>query len=388
MSSDRKIQIVIENRLYDLTNFSQIHPGGQHILEQFNNCDATDYFYAVHSNDARKMMKNMPSTEISQEDQLPQSDYLKLSDQLEKEGLFKADYLIEVLQILHTVAVFFLGTYYSYSHPLLAALCIGFGTLIGGWVAHQCEHQRNNVLRDINTFYATIFTGFSPNWWSDKHNLHHLSTNEMQHDGDIQLSPYLYLWKPSKEDDAWNRSLQHIYFSVLYSILHLKWQINSLTWTIEKRKYKELFGIIIHWIWNFCLPLPVWLIGVLFSGTCTAWVVTSNHQAEFMFDGKKEFLNGEAPRSKYQIHDYAAHQIITTRNIDTGSWLLNYMCGGMQYQVEHHMFPRIPLYRLAYVKPIVEKYCIEHGLTYNQESLLGVMKRNYNCILSFAKVEV
>lgn len=389
MSSDSQILVVIDNKLYDLTKFSKIHPGGRSILENYHNCDATDYFYSIHSVNSRKMLKNMPYTDVAAEDRIPESDYLKLMFKLEKTtDLFKADYFFEAVQMLHTIAFFFLATYYSYSYPLFAAFCLGFGTLIGGWVGHQADHQRDNLMRPINDYYATLCNGLSTHWWSTKHNLHHLSTNEMDHDGDISLAPWLYLWTPNKENDSWNRSIQHVYFSALYSILQIKWQFDSLVWTWTHKRYKEFILLVVHWCWYACLPWQVWVLGTLLTGTVSAWVVTASHQAETMLQGKRDFSKEEVVKSKYQIHDYLTHQVATTRNIDMNSWFLNYVCGGMQYQIEHHIFPRIPLYKLSTVKPLIQQYCAERGIDYREENLWDISKRNYKNIENHARAKV
>jgi len=245
-------------------------------------------------------------------------------------------------------------------------------------------------MRDVNLVYATVIAGLSPNWWATKHNRHHLSTNEIDHDGDIQLFPFIYLWVPKKYQDRWNRSIQHIYFTALYTILQIKWQTDSIFWAIDKRNYKEMVGLAIHWTWYiFFLPWQVWVLGVLIAGTISAFVVTASHQAEHKYEGKKEFIEGEAkPKSKYQIHDFFTHQVVTTRNIDLQNWFLNYICGGMQYQIEHHIFPRIPLYKLPLVKQEVLDYCKEHNLEYRDEGFWDIMKRNYDHIDQIAKVKV
>jgi len=389
MSSEDKLQIVIDNKLFDVTKFSKIHPGGREILENYKDCDATDYFYSIHSIHSRKLLKNMPYTEVAKEDEIPHSDYLKLLFKLETSNLFKADYFFEAVQMLHTIAFFFLATYYSTTYPLFAACCLGFGTLIGGWVGHQADHQRDNLMRPINDYYSTLCCGLSPHWWSTKHNRHHLSTNEMDHDGDINLAPFIYLWSPSsKQQDSWNRSIQHVYFSALYSILQIKWQFDSLVWCATNKRHKELVLLVIHWAWYACLPWKVWVVGTLITGTISAWVVTASHQAEVKLDGKRDFTKEEEVKSKYQIHDYLRHQVVTTRNIDLHSWFLNYICGGMQYQIEHHIFPRIPLYKLSTVKPLVKQICAEQGIEYREESLWDISKRNYKNIEEVARVKV
>jgi len=211
----------------------------------------------------------------------------------------------------------------------------------------------------------------------------------MDHDGDINLAPFIYLWSPSsKQQDSWNRSIQHVYFSALYSILQIKWQFDSLVWCATNKRHKELVLLVIHWAWYACLPWKVWVVGTLITGTISAWVVTASHQAEAKLDGKRDFTKEEEVKSKYQIHDYLRHQVVTTRNIDLHSWFLNYICGGMQYQIEHHIFPRIPLYKLSTVKPLVKQICAERGIEYREESLWDISKRNYKNIEEVARVKV
>jgi len=57
----------------------------------------------------------------------------------------------------------------------------------------------------VGRWYSAFFNGFSRDWWSEKHNRHHLCTNEIDNDTDIQTFPLLFLFKPSPKIDAWNR---------------------------------------------------------------------------------------------------------------------------------------------------------------------------------------
>jgi len=120
MSSDDKILIVLDNKLYDVTKFANSHPGGREILKDYHNIDATDYFYSIHSTQARKMLKNMPYTDLAPEDKVPDSGYLQMLFKLEKTtNLFKADYFFEAVQMLHTIAFFFLAIKNTYHYNLL-----------------------------------------------------------------------------------------------------------------------------------------------------------------------------------------------------------------------------------------------------------------------------
>lgn len=334
------------------------------------------------------MLSNLPYTELPEKDKLPQSDFLKMTFQLEKEGWFKPNYALEVLYHAEIAVLMILATVLSNEYPFLAAISLGIGLCLGGWIGHSSDHQRNTIVKELNKPFAVVTIGISPEWWGAKHTLHHLSTNEIDHDSDIQLFPYLFLWKPSIKDDAWNRRFQHIYFTILYSTLQLNWQIVGFTYTFSHKLWPEFFCHCVHWAWFlFVLPWKVWFFGTIFGGTLVAWIVTSSHQAETKLMTKKSDINGVAFKNKYQIHDMFEHQCGTTINIDSQSWLVNFLCGGLQYQIEHHLFPRMPIHRLPLVRPLVKEYCRKHNIPYMEDSPWNVFKKNYEHLEHMAMIK-
>jgi len=387
--SAETISVVIQNKLYDLTSWAPKHPGGAQILRDFNNKDATDYFYAIHSKKAGAMMKNMRSTDIEEEEKVPESNHSKLMKSLEAQGYFKPKYGVEFISMFHTIGLCILAVVLNDNHPLMASLCLGFGFLTALWVAHSMEHSRDSPMQTVGHAFSYLLLGYSPTWWSAKHTRHHLSTNEVENDGDIQLQPFIFLYTPSKKNDIWNRSFQHVYFSLLYSLLHAKWKFDSLFIAIKERKIIESSVFLIHYIWMFTFQWRVHLLSVLICGTLLAWIVSSSHQAEEKIYSKTAPINvDDKPLKKYQIHDYAQHQIITTRNINIHVPMVDYMCGGMQYQIEHHLFPRMPLYNLPLVKPIVKEFCKENGFEYKEESIIQIWIRNYKTMKYFADLSL
>lgn len=386
--SGAPLNIVINNKIYNLNKFADVHPGGRKIIEDFKDTDATDYFYLIHSNVARKQLENLPFTELPEKEKVPMSDYLKLNNQLEKDGWFKPDYKIEIIQNLQTLVWGVLATLLCYDYPFIAAVCLALGIIHGGWIGHSNDHQRDTWLRDVNQFWSIVLIGISPSWWGAKHTLHHLSTNEIAYDSDIQLFPFIYLWKPLKSQDAWNRKFQHIYFTILYSILQLKWQFDGTYTSFYAKPHKgEMLAYAAHWAWYLILlPWKVWFFGTIMGGTIIAWIVTSSHQAEIKLDSKKDLV--ENFRNKWQIHDMAAHQCKTTVNLDSESWIINLLCGGLQYQIDHHMFPRMPIYRLPLVRPIIKEFCRSHNLPYYEMGWMDIFKRNYDHIEAMAGVKV
>ena len=383
--------MVIDNKLYDLKNFAAVHPGGERILSDFHNTDATEYFYALHSDHAIKMLSKLKQSDIPEKYHRPKSLWFNLEERLKDQGFFKPNYWIEALMVLHTIVLFGVAALLNNEHPYMAVFCLAIATMHGGWISHSQGHSRNSPMNKFSLYYSGILCGYSPSWWAEKHNRHHLECNEVENDGDIQLMPFIWLWAPKDKQDKWHRRFQHLYFGILYSILHLKWQLDGLIAAITNKNVREMFNLAIHYTLYICFfDFKVVFLAVWLSGTITAFVVTASHQGEEKLESKRDMLQKEGyeAKSPYEIHDYMKHQLLTTRSFHSQSWILNYISGGMQYQVEHHLFPKIPMYYLSRVQPHVKEFCKEHNLTFKEESVWDIMIRNYKTIEIFAFLKI
>lgn len=133
--------------------------------------------------------------------------------------LFEPIWTVEILLILFSVCTFLIGCYAK--NAFVALFFTGLTTLLSGWFGHSMNHNRNPLCYKLGLIYGPIIGGFSPRWWNRKHNLHHMFTNHMKKDEDIQhsynrwLFPFLYLkWKIDAIVTDWNK------FEVIYLIIH------------------------------------------------------------------------------------------------------------------------------------------------------------------------
>ena len=101
-----------------------------------------------------------------------------------------------------TVALWIAGLYCSYSHPILAIFLLGVAQQQAGWLGHDLTHARNSTYCEtLNPLISGWINGFDRWWWSRKHNTHHVVTNQVGLDPDIDNRPFLFLWAPPKEMD-------------------------------------------------------------------------------------------------------------------------------------------------------------------------------------------
>lgn len=223
---------------------------------------------------------------------------------------------------------------------------------------------------------GALVNGFSSKWWSNKHNTHHCYTNHVGIDEDIANEPIFYLFYPDASNDTPYRQYQHLYMVPVYSFLYVSWRIQSLKYAYAQQNWTELASIAINYMWLAWLPWYVSVGSILLGGLLVAVVVTASHQSEEMFDGEA------IPNTAY---NFIRTQFESTRDAITENFLLEYLWGGMQYQLEHHLFPTMPKYRYASLRPIIKQWADENGLPYKAESSKEIMIRNYQTIKAFAK---
>jgi len=347
-------------------------------LRKYDGLDATEAFYALHSDDAIRRLKKMRSVESKTEPapQVPKEDqeFAKFREQLRRDGWFTRNPLREAYIFLLVVSMVVVGTMLAWSHPLLAIVLIGVGMQQAGWLGHDLNHARNtSYVKYVSFIIDGWINAFDPQWWSDKHNTHHVATNHPSMDPDINNQPYLFNWPPPKSIDSHLRRYQHYYFLPLYTLLYVSWRIQSFTWALKHGHYQRLiFAMLPSYIWLALLPLTVSIGSLLLSGFLVAVVVTLSHESEDMMFERE--------------NSYVKMQFRGTRDVVCPDPITEFLFGGMQYQLEHHMFPSLPRYYSSYVAPLLQQYAREHGLHYKSDGIVTMYKAHYNTLKANALV--
>lgn len=260
----------------------------------------------------------------------------------------------------------------AFSHPVIATILIGIGMQQAGWMAHDYCHGRGDACRVIGTLFGGLYNGFSPRWWAHKHNTHHAFPNRLEIDSDIHNEPLLHLWFPKKGKDAWFRRYQHLYYPFVYAFLYFSWRMQSIQFVLASINWLERGLIILNYMWLAYLPWKVAVGAIILGGWLVAIVVTANHQTEDIMDTEDEY-------------SYAEDQFKTTRGVVTSDPVSEYLFGGMQYQLEHHLFPIMPKYRYKKLRPIVKQWAEENNLPFKTSSIAGIMMLNYQTMKKYAQ---
>lgn len=296
-------------------------------------------------------------------------------------------------------AYFFLtglvGTYLliltaSLSLPLmlLLAIILGmFGAFVGFNVCHDAIHKALSPHLAVNKIFSFVFNliGASPYVWNICHNIvHHTYTNIAGHDEDIDVAPGLIRFSDAETVNRLQR-YQHFYAFVLYSFAMLSWvfrkdykkffqkKIGEHVLTHPKIEYFKLFfykGI--YYFLFIGLPLMIlditwwqFLVGFLAMQFSQGLVLGLIFQLAHVVEGTS-FPN---PDTHGNIEEaWAEHQMRTTANFAIDSKLTGFLCGGLNRQIEHHLFPKICHIHYPAIGGIVKETAAEFGLPYIESS--------------------
>uniref|UniRef100_A0A0N4ZHN9 FA_desaturase domain-containing protein n=1 Tax=Parastrongyloides trichosuri TaxID=131310 RepID=A0A0N4ZHN9_PARTI len=410
----KPIKIKVDDKWLDISeDVIKNHPGGA-VISQYSDANATHIFHAFHegSNVAYKQLNLLKKNKeiiikedpiLAKDDQKDCSDinvstydltieeekkmvlnFEKLRAQVIENGLLDDDqafYIRKTIDTLTIMSISFVLQYYGWYLFSALALALAFQQL--GWLTHEYCHHQPGKNRKFNNFMALFLgnfcQGFSRDWWKDKHNTHHAATNIIDHDTDIDLTPLVaFVPKQLKNFKQPLEKLilkvipyQHLYFTLMLPLIRVSWTSQSIGFvfaqsTSQYKQYRinafwEQVGIVGHWTWIFVqlyfLPdttTKIWffLLSQLLGGFLIGFVVTYNHNSVDKYPADSRILN-----------NFVALQILTTRNMNPGLFT-DWLWGGLNYQIEHHLFPTMPRSKLNACSKLVKKFCNENNLPY------------------------
>ncbi len=290
-----------------------------------------------------------------------------------------------ILSIFALTYFLLLSNRFSPGVLLVIAMVHGFFTaLIGLNIAHDAIHGAYAKTTKWNKFIGTSFNLIGANdfMWKCSHNgMHHSYTNIVDYDADIDQIPLIRL--NPHQDLWWIHRFQHIYIFFIYALTSFFWvfardyaeyfhpKVNGkakaekpvlefLRMVAYKLVYYTVFVAIPFMVMD--ISWQYFVIGFIAMHMVEGLTLALIFQLAHVIEG----TNFPKPDDTGRIdHSWAAHQLYTTANFACKNDFLNYICGGLNFQVEHHLFTNICHVHYKHIAPIVEQTAKEYGLPYN-----------------------
>jgi linoleoyl-CoA desaturase len=293
---------------------------------------------------------------------------------------------------------------------LSLGLCAVFGAVlacIGFNVMHDACHGSYSTKKWVNELLGLTLNALGGNafFWKQKHNIiHHTYTNVDGLDDDIAKSPFIRMCSTQKWMPA--HKVQHIYLPFLYMLGSIFWifakdftnyfqktiyttPINNLT-----RKEHWIFWISkgLYFVFYIIIPIAIfgflpWLVGFLVMHFTMGFTLSIVFQlAHVVEETEFDFVAVDALDAKQIESEWAVHQIKTTANFAPHNKIISWFVGGLNFQIEHHLFPRVSHVHYPAISKIVAEKCREFNLNYiSIPTMLAAISSHFKLIRDLGK---
>uniref|UniRef100_A0A7S0W2B0 Cytochrome b5 heme-binding domain-containing protein n=1 Tax=Hemiselmis tepida TaxID=464990 RepID=A0A7S0W2B0_9CRYP len=413
--------ICIDDKVYDVSKWAASHPGGEHLMHNAAGTDASAVFHAFHTKHgsgdrAHNILKYLPH--VANMEQRTKSKletaFHELRERLDSDGLYDTDFRYYHLMALW-LASLLLSTVYLVLTAETKLGAIGAAFVFGlflqqcAFVGHDTAH--NGITHDrktdmlIGIVVGPLLTGVSTAWWKRSHNAHHVVTNSVTHDPDIQHMPIIAIspefWSKGGVWSLYHKkwfafdwaakaliSYQHYLFYPVMAFARWNLYVQGFILLFDpsiKTEWTslELGSLAFFWTWlsllTSCLPtlqmqLLFLVVSHMFAGILHVQI-TLSHFSMPVYHG----ATYDAPKGE----EFLRQQCATSMDVDT-QWWNDWFHGGLQFQVAHHIFPRVPRHNLKRVQTMLQGLCHEHGVEYKCVGWLEGNREIYKTLHSAA----
>ncbi len=391
--------IVIGGLVYDVTTWLDKHPGGGNILLMSAGVDATDVFNAFHRPEIRRSyLKGYLIGRIADYKPTPlMTTFRQFAAEIENSDLMKTSFMYYFEKVMMYFLILSMSIYLILFHSdsfILGAVMPGilmaaFFQQIA-FMGHDLGHMAVSHDRDFDSymglFLGNVFSGVSLGWWKATHNTHHVVTNSIHDDPDIQHLPFFAVHSAFvhsiystyhatviqfNELSNWLVACQANMYYVIMAFARMNLYLQSYRFLLTSSSHRnarvktsaslELLGIILFGVWFSYLVMQIphlsWrIMFVLLSHALAGILHVQITLSHFAMPALK--LN---PLAQYS---FLEHQLMTSLDVDCPKWM-DWFHGGLQFQVVHHLFPRAPRHNLREIRSRLLRLTEAHGLTYH-----------------------
>ncbi|KAI1082650.1 fatty acid desaturase [Whalleya microplaca] len=370
--------------------------------------DGMSYLDTVTMEKTTLDLEKYPSLDFATQDSIV-SKYRALHERIKAEGLYKCSYrsyAIEISRYSTLAGLSFLFLHWGWY--VMSAACLGAFWHQLVFSAHDAGHM--GITHDFHTdtvigiIIADFLGGLSLGWWKRNHNVHHIVTNSPDDDPDIQHMPFLavsHRLLESLRSTYYDRIMeydlaakfllgvqQYTYYVILlfgrFNLYRLSFEYLFLGLGPRKgpawwHRWLEIAGQCFFWTW--------FGYGVVYRSIPTNWdrfvFVLVSHMVTMPVHAQICLSHFAMSTSDLGPHESFPQKMLrTTMDIDCPQWL-DFFHGGLQFQVIHHLYPRIPRHNLRRTQKLVQDFCNDVGIPY---ALYGFVDGNKHVVGTLAEV--
>ena len=303
-------------------------------------------------------------------------EYLQLRRLVAEKGFLERQYPYYAFKVLSSLAMLGLGVaaivvFDQLWVQVINAVFLGIVFAQFGFLGHDSGHRqifRSAFNNDLVMLLAGVVTGMTPSWWLDKHNAHHRNPNQLGLDTDIEVSVFAFTEEQALESRGFLRffvKYQAFFFYPMLLLTSLSLLGGGALYLIRRRQVRYpvaettavVAGVSLYLALLFIF-LPAWQAGLFIvihralAGFYMGSVFAPNHKGMPVLETESKL-------------DYMRQQALTSRDVIPNP-VIDYAYGGLNFQIEHHLFPNMPRNRLKDAREVVKAFCVERGIPYHE----------------------
>jgi fatty acid desaturase len=306
------------------------------------------------------------------------NEYAELKRLLTQQGLFAGQPVYYTYKVIQTLSFFALAlaiitTMDFFWLQMLNAAFLAFAFTQMAFMGHDAGHRQmfqSSHKADIFGLFCSLLTGVSYSWWIEKHNQHHKHPNHLERDPDVQLRFLTFATEQTSMAHEFRQSIVKYQAYLFFPMLLLQGfaiRIKSIRFLLSERArfpiVEQLFmaAHVSVYLGFICAFLPMWqalifiLVHQMLFGLYMGCVFAPNHKGMLMLQD-------------HCTVDQLRRQILTARNVKSHP-LTDFWFGGLNYQVEHHLFPSMARNKLKEAQATVKAFCQAHAIAYCETSI-------------------
>lgn len=313
------------------------------------------------------------------------SEYAELKRLVESTGLMARQpryYIGKFALTLSLLAVGLVGLHFAAEHPLwwaldVVMLAIAFVQVaqLGHDVVHGQVRKSGRFSMALSLLVGNLLVGVSRSWWNENHSAHHAHPNDLVADPNVDILFIACTPEQAVGRPGWVRWILRHQAPLLFPIfaleffsMHQQSLAHVLRGTTGLLRLEACLLLAHYILYTGALLLafgPLGAIGFaivhhLLTGVYMASIFAPNHKG--------------MPLSTSLDHmGFLREQVLTARNVRGGGWV-DFVYGGLNWQIEHHLFPTMARNNLRRVSPLVRGFCAARGVEYSETDFMGAWR--------------
>uniref|UniRef100_A0A4W6DVK8 acyl-CoA (8-3)-desaturase n=1 Tax=Lates calcarifer TaxID=8187 RepID=A0A4W6DVK8_LATCA len=358
--------LVIDRKVYNITQWAKRHPGGFRVISHYAGEDATEAFTAFHPDltFVRKFLKPLLIGELAATE--PSQDR-------NKNAAIIRDFHSLRAQALAWLMIWLWGT--NWILTSLCAVMLATAQSQAGWLQHDFGHlsvfKKSRWNHLLHKFIIGHLKGASANWWNHRHFQHHAKPNIFRKDPDVNMlsvfvvgttQPVEYGIKKIKHM-PYNHQHQYFFLVGPPLLIPVFFHIQIMHTMISRHDWVDLVWSMSYYLRYFSCYIPLY---GLFGSLALISFVRFLESHWFVWVTQMNHLPMDIDHEKHQ--DWLTMQLQATCNIEQ-SFFNDWFSGHLNFQIEHHLFPTMPRHNYHLVAPQVRALCEKHGIPYQMKTL-------------------